>query len=166
MPFQTTCASPVLHIGLSDQSTVTPDTLHLEGQHFMQNTFSFLKFFFPKLLVTYGHRLSKGWVNSLLIPSRQFIFYYGRNENFHVPSPPFLACIGCYIATCKIFLFFCCSRSPTKTRVPCSLARQVCRCCFTGSVAEGPLGVPGISGVQLPGVQRRFPLSQGFFTVA
>lgn len=40
----------------------------------------------------------------------------------------------------------CYSKSPSKTRAPHLIARQVCRCHFAVSVAEGPLGVAGKGG--------------------
>lgn len=44
----------------------------------------------------------------------------------------------------------CYSKCPSKTRAPHLLARQVCGCCFTGSAAEGPLGVAGKGGCAAP----------------
>lgn len=140
MLFQSTCASPVLHIDLSDQSRVTHDILHLEGWHFMQNTF-----FFPELLVNYGHRLSRGCVNTIIyyIPDN----LYSTMQETRISM--FLALSFLLVLALKLPLA-CYSKCPSKTRAPHLLARQVCWCCFTGSVAEGPLGVAGKGGCAAP----------------
>lgn len=101
--------------------------------------------FFPELLVNYGHRLSRGWVNTI-------IYYIPDNLYFTMQETRismFLALSFLLVLALKLLLA-CYSKCPSKTRAPHLLARQVCWCCFTGSVAEGPLGVAGKGGCAAP----------------
>lgn len=116
-------------------------TLHLEGWHFMQNTFSTFFFFLNCLSIMAIDRARVGWIQSFNIFQTIYILQCKKLE-----FPCSFYSLSC-LYWLLYFLLHATAKVQLKPELHICLDRQVC---FTGSVAEGPLGVAGKGDYAVP----------------